>query len=132
MERRGQLGARHPRHDLVGQHKAEAPGIGAHSRQRPRGEAGQTPILTARIEKVGWRTDLHASENLVLPTPRVAARRVHADRKIADQPDTHTGRNGAALRSALRRRDVPTVIEVPVGAMPSPWEFIFMDKIRGK
>ncbi|MFZ2078535.1 MAG: thiamine pyrophosphate-dependent enzyme [Xanthobacteraceae bacterium] len=38
----------------------------------------------------------------------------------------------AALRSALRRRDVPTVIEVPVGAMPSPWEFIFMDKIRGR
>jgi acetolactate synthase-1/2/3 large subunit len=38
----------------------------------------------------------------------------------------------AALRSALRRRDVPTVIEVPVGAMPSPWEFIFMDKVRGK
>jgi len=37
-----------------------------------------------------------------------------------------------ALRSALRRRDVPTVIEVPVGAMPSPWEFIFMDKTRGK
>jgi acetolactate synthase I/II/III large subunit len=38
----------------------------------------------------------------------------------------------AALHSALRRRDVPTVIEVPVGDMPSPWEFIFMDKIRGK
>jgi acetolactate synthase-1/2/3 large subunit len=38
----------------------------------------------------------------------------------------------AALRSALRRRDVPTVIEVPVGAMPSPWEFIFMDRIRGR
>jgi len=38
----------------------------------------------------------------------------------------------AALRRALTRRDVPTVIEVPVGAMPSPWEFIFMDKIRGK
>jgi acetolactate synthase-1/2/3 large subunit len=37
-----------------------------------------------------------------------------------------------ALRSALARRDVPTVIEVRVGAMPSPWEFIFMDKIRGK
>jgi acetolactate synthase I/II/III large subunit len=36
------------------------------------------------------------------------------------------------LRRALRRRDVPTVIEVPVGDMPSPWEFIFMDKIRGK
>jgi acetolactate synthase-1/2/3 large subunit len=38
----------------------------------------------------------------------------------------------AALRRALTRRDVPTVIEVPVGAMPSPWELIFMDKIRGK
>ena len=38
----------------------------------------------------------------------------------------------AALRRALRRRDVPTVIEVRVGAMPSPWEFIFMDKTRGK
>ncbi len=38
----------------------------------------------------------------------------------------------AALRRALRRRDVPTVIEVPVGVLPSPWEFIFMDRIRGK
>ena len=38
----------------------------------------------------------------------------------------------AALRSALTRGDVPTVIEVPVGAMPSPWQFIFMDSIRGK
>jgi len=36
-----------------------------------------------------------------------------------------------ALRRALGRRDGPSVIEVPVGAMPSPWEFIFMDKIRG-
>jgi acetolactate synthase I/II/III large subunit len=39
------------------------------------------------------------------------------------------------LRKALRRgfahRAGPTVIEVPVGAMPSPWEFIFMDRIRG-
>jgi acetolactate synthase I/II/III large subunit len=38
----------------------------------------------------------------------------------------------AALRRALRRRDAPTVIEVPVGALPSPWEFIFMGKVRGK
>jgi len=37
-----------------------------------------------------------------------------------------------ALRHAFARPDVPTVIEVPVGAMPSPWEFIFMDKIRGR
>jgi len=45
---------------------------------------------------------------------------------------TTPGQLRAALRSALRRRDVPTVIEVPVGAMPSPWEFIFMDRIRGE
>jgi acetolactate synthase-1/2/3 large subunit len=37
----------------------------------------------------------------------------------------------AALRRAFARRDGPTVIEVPVGPMPSPWEFIFMRKIRG-
>jgi acetolactate synthase-1/2/3 large subunit len=37
-----------------------------------------------------------------------------------------------ALRRALADRSGPSVIEVPVGAMPSPWEFIFMDKIRGK
>ncbi|HEX4407363.1 MAG TPA: thiamine pyrophosphate-dependent enzyme [Xanthobacteraceae bacterium] len=41
-----------------------------------------------------------------------------------------------ALRSALRiafaRRDTPTLIEVPVGDLPSPWEFIIMGRIRGK
>jgi acetolactate synthase-1/2/3 large subunit len=36
------------------------------------------------------------------------------------------------LRRALARRDCPSVIEVPVGPLPSPWEFIFMEKIRGK
>jgi acetolactate synthase I/II/III large subunit len=38
----------------------------------------------------------------------------------------------AELRRALTRRDVPSVIDVPVGALPSPWEFIFMERIRGK
>lgn len=37
----------------------------------------------------------------------------------------------AALRRGLARRDGPTVIEVPVGPMPSPWEFIHMPKVRG-
>ncbi len=36
-----------------------------------------------------------------------------------------------ALRRALSHRDGPTVIEVPVGAMPSPWEFIQMRRVRG-
>jgi len=37
----------------------------------------------------------------------------------------------AALRRGFARRDGPTIIEVPVGAMPSPWEFIHMPKVRG-
>ena len=36
-----------------------------------------------------------------------------------------------ALRRALARRDGPTLIEVPVGIMPSPWEFIMMGRARG-
>ena len=36
-----------------------------------------------------------------------------------------------ALRRAFAHRDGPTLIEVPVGAMPSHWEFILMDRIRG-
>jgi acetolactate synthase I/II/III large subunit len=34
------------------------------------------------------------------------------------------------LRESISRRE-PTLIEVPVGAMPSPWEFIFMPRVRG-
>jgi acetolactate synthase-1/2/3 large subunit len=37
----------------------------------------------------------------------------------------------AALKRAFKRRDLPTVIEVPVGPMPSPWEFIQMPRARG-
>jgi len=37
----------------------------------------------------------------------------------------------AALRGAFAYRDGPTIIDVPVGAMPSPWEFIQMGRIRG-
>jgi acetolactate synthase-1/2/3 large subunit len=38
----------------------------------------------------------------------------------------------AALRRSIARRDGPTLIEVPVGAFPSPWEFIQMPRVRGK
>ncbi len=37
---------------------------------------------------------------------------------------------GAALRAAIAARE-PTLIEVPVGPMPSPWEFIHMPRVRG-
>jgi acetolactate synthase-1/2/3 large subunit len=38
---------------------------------------------------------------------------------------------GVALQAAFARRE-PTLIEVPVGPLPSPWEFIHMPRIRGK
>jgi len=36
-----------------------------------------------------------------------------------------------ALKRALARRDGPTLIEVPVGPMPSPWEFFHLPRVRG-
>jgi acetolactate synthase I/II/III large subunit len=38
---------------------------------------------------------------------------------------------GQTLRRAFAHRDGPTLIEVPVGALPSPWEFILMGRVRG-
>ena len=37
----------------------------------------------------------------------------------------------AALKRALARRDGPSLIEVPVPALPSPWEFIMLPRVRG-
>jgi len=37
----------------------------------------------------------------------------------------------AALKRAFKRRNGPTLIEVPVSQMPSPWEFIQMPRVRG-
>jgi len=36
-----------------------------------------------------------------------------------------------ALRRGFARRDGPTLIEMPVGPMPSPWDFILMGRVRG-
>jgi acetolactate synthase-1/2/3 large subunit len=36
-----------------------------------------------------------------------------------------------ALNRAFKRRDVPTLIEVPVGPLPSPWEFLNLPRVRG-
>jgi acetolactate synthase-1/2/3 large subunit len=36
-----------------------------------------------------------------------------------------------ALNRAFKRRDGPTLIEVAVCPMPSPWEFIHMPRVRG-
>ena len=37
----------------------------------------------------------------------------------------------AALKRALARREGPSLIEVPVPALPSPWEFIMLPRVRG-
>jgi acetolactate synthase-1/2/3 large subunit len=37
-----------------------------------------------------------------------------------------------ALKRAFKRRDGPSLIEVPVGPFPSPWEFIHMPRVRGR
>jgi acetolactate synthase-1/2/3 large subunit len=36
-----------------------------------------------------------------------------------------------ALKRGFARRDGPTLIEMPVGPMPGPWEFILMGRVRG-
>ena len=45
----------------------------------------------------------------------------------ARSPDELRG----ALKRAFAHRE-PSLIEVPVGPLPSPWEFIHMPRIRGK
>jgi acetolactate synthase-1/2/3 large subunit len=37
----------------------------------------------------------------------------------------------AALRQGFAVTDGPTLIEVPVGELPSPWEFVMLPKVRG-
>ena len=42
--------------------------------------------------------------------------------------------NPEDLRNALEvaiAHDGPSVIEVPVGELPSPWDFVLMPKVRG-
>ena len=36
----------------------------------------------------------------------------------------------AALRRGFASTEVPTLIEIPVGELPSPWEFIMLPKVR--
>jgi acetolactate synthase-1/2/3 large subunit len=37
----------------------------------------------------------------------------------------------AALKRALSRRDGPSLIEVPIGPLPSPWPYLHLPRIRG-
>lgn len=50
---------------------------------------------------------------------------------VAAERAHNAGELRKALRRGFARRDGPTLIEVPVGDMPSPWEFILMPRVRG-
>ena len=54
-------------------------------------------------------------------------------RASAPPPSARARRRSCAPRSTARfkRRDGPTLIEVPVGPLPSPWEFIQLPRVRG-
>jgi acetolactate synthase I/II/III large subunit len=80
-----------------------------------------------RIQQERYGNRLIGSD-LTNPDFVAFARSFGAQAARADTPEVLR----AELRRALARRDGPSVIEVPVGTMPSPWEFIFMDKIWGK
>ena len=58
---------------------------------------------------------------------REVRRSVRRGGRARAQPEELRG----ALRRGFARRDGPTLIEMPVGPMPSPWEFIFRPKVRG-
>ena len=79
-----------------------------------------------RIQQERYGNRLIGSE-LTNPDFVLFAKSFGAEAARATSPQELRG----ALRRAFAHRDGPTVIEVPVGAMPSPWEFIHMPRIRG-
>ncbi len=79
-----------------------------------------------RIQKENFGNRLIGSD-LANPDFVAFGKSFGADAVRANGPQELRG----ALRRALANRSGPTLIEVPVGAMPSPWEFIFMPKLRG-
>ena len=79
----------------------------------------------------------HPGGTVRQPADRQRSRqsRISSNSPKASAPPRERARHRRELRAALRRgfarRDGPTLIEVPVGPMPSPWEFIFMPRVRG-
>jgi acetolactate synthase I/II/III large subunit len=79
-----------------------------------------------RIQEERYGNRLIGSD-LANPDFGAFARSFGAEAARANSPQELRG----TLQRAFANRDGPTVIEVPVGAMPSPWEFIHMGPIRG-
>ena len=79
---------------------------------------------------------------MVPVTGRFGARYISSDLKNPDFVDfaksfgvaPYRAETPAALQSALETaiaNDVPALIHVPCGEMPSPWDMILMPRIRG-
>jgi acetolactate synthase I/II/III large subunit len=79
-----------------------------------------------RIQQEQYGNRLIGSD-LVNPDFVAFAKSFGAEAERAKTPDELRG----ALRRAFAHRSGPSLIEVPVGALPSPWEFIHMAKVRG-
>src|SRR5271166_3412260 len=54
------------------------------------GKRSQTPILTIRVEQIGWCPDLQATEHVVLVGPGVTACGAHPNREVRDQTNRHS------------------------------------------
>ena len=80
-----------------------------------------------RIQEEDYGNRLIASD-LANPDFVKFAESFGAAAERARTPDELRG----ALRRGFARRDGPPLIDVPVGPMPSPWEFILMKRVRGK
>src|SRR6476646_1709382 len=78
-----------------------------------------------RIQEERYGNRLIASD-LVNPDFVAFAESFGADSMRAKTPEQLR----AALRRGFANRDGPTLIEVPVGARPSPWELILMGRVR--
>ena len=87
--------------------------------QRLRREAGQAPVLAARVEQIGRRADVQAEQQVLLARPGMAAARIHPDRKIGDQPDAHAGVARVLLhvREAARRDPLQEQVELDRAAL---------------
>ena len=79
-----------------------------------------------RIQKENYGNRLIASD-LTNPDFVAFGKSFSAEAELVRTPEELR----RALLRGFARRDSPTLIEVPVGELPSPWEFIHMGRARG-
>ncbi len=87
-------------------------------------------MATSAMSAASSRNDSPTARSPTISPTRISSNWPRASAPLYYAPTT-LPELGDALRRAFAARE-PTLIEVPVGAMPSPWEFIFMPRIRGR